>query len=890
MLTIYSNDTTRGVTVVVGLLLVLSILVIGSAQYQSTVIPAEEEEVELEHSTKVHTEFSQIRTSILTTAESGESQAQTITPGLRYEQRLIFGIFPAVHSVNPAGTVSTEDPERQIIVDNAINTGGASNYWSGFGDPCTSSTPQCYDTRFLTYDVNYNHYQDSPRLVYENTLFYDEYDSPSGRNVLIRGDQNLVNGRSINLVSLTGDASVSRSDTMTVETHPVSAPSESIQITNPDEDTPIRISVPTRLSESEWQDLLEEEMASQNGGFVQSVDVIDGNLQLTLAVDETYNLKLSRVHLRLRDTQSRLPEELPAYLAWEGSDSLTIREDSQQTVTAQVRDRFNNGVPGVKVNARATYNGGVNNGNCAGSFASATNTCDGELQPGQDVSDENGFVEFVYRSPELEDDEDITISLSIDPEEELLSSPVSTQPEETLLSLQTDDSFPTLYGDSGNSNTGALFQQAALRSPIRPALTNSGFFRDDNDERIPTLRVLDFQFEDAIALKGRPIRAVAIIDNTGADAQTDVTLSPNSPLSNVLQDVSDDVIIDRIGPGERLRVAFDITFRQTSNEANSGNPIPVRVADAESAVTVLSPTSTTLSGLIETEARENTVISPVNQFKDGTGDRNEIFEDFGIPPIEITEDGEIIHTPEGNLFQFQRMREDSPRSAGIAGTNINIGTVTERLPSTNYYTLGVKHSVDPTLDFIELTVVDSTNQEIDPNTRYKIGSDHDVIGPDGMFHSRIHLSDAEANHIRSEKEAFITYTAESAVSHDQTRISYQELVATKDIPTYAQPNSSITSDLFIFDENGLVTDTSPATTGEPITFRVQITNDGTHYSDHEEVLSVREGGGLNGVRKKSTLINPGESTTITFTHYIYEPGFYTFSVGDAPERTIRVTE
>lgn len=404
-----------GVAAVIGFLLMFAFLILAAAQYQTTVIPAQEENAEISHSRVVQSQMSGLQSSIRGAANSNELRTQEIDMGTTYESRLIFGIIPAIHMPAPAGELTytaADQPSETLTIDGAEGQRGANEYWTG-GEIDYEND----DSGWISYDPGYNHYRDAPVTTYENGLVYNEYPDDDGDGqpeTIFRTDQNLVTNRNITITTISGDLGITGVSTRTLEMHPVSAPRTRIAVEAPADG--LTITLPTKLTADQWETLLEDSGQMSPDGYVQSVTNVgtatDGQdaVRITFQGSETYTLGLARVFVTSRLSESPVPTTSEEYIAWD-DDNVIIREQSKARINTQVRDKYNNPVPGVRVEAIARDS----NGNCIGNFDSAagpSGPCTTNVdQPGLQTSANEGRAVFIYEAPEVSEDTQIDITI-----------------------------------------------------------------------------------------------------------------------------------------------------------------------------------------------------------------------------------------------------------------------------------------------------------------------------------------------------------------------------------------------------------------------------------------------------------------------------------------------
>ena len=319
----------RGQSTQVGAVLLFGFLVVSMATYQSAVVPAQNEAVEFQHSQQVQGDLEAVRNAVLTAANTGESRPVAVPLGTRYSPRTFF--------VNPppaSGTIRTEgsgDESLNVTVDGVTAPGEAGDFWNG--------SARSYDTGFVAYEPSYARYEAPPTTRYENTVLSNEF--PNGHRAALSG-QMLVDGRRVHLVVLDGSLRESGVGPYSVTPRPLSVSTNAVTVTN---GSGVTITFPTRLDEETWTELVDGEFAS--------VSVEPGDPYDTVTVsltDATYELRLSRVGVgRVADA-----DEPPAYLTVVDPLARGLTTGRSDTVTLEVRDRYNNPVSGVAVTANSS--------------------------------------------------------------------------------------------------------------------------------------------------------------------------------------------------------------------------------------------------------------------------------------------------------------------------------------------------------------------------------------------------------------------------------------------------------------------------------------------------------------------------------------------------------
>ncbi|WP_435183308.1 hypothetical protein [Halobellus sp. EA9] len=243
----------RGVSGVIGAVLILGFLIILLSIYQASYVPSENEGIEFAHSQQVQNDMLEVRNAILSADASGETTYSSVKLGTRYPVRVL-GINPPPAS----GTLRTGPPEPVSVVD-------------GGGTPVSDLCPSAgtIQTRTLEYDPGYNVYQNAPTIVYENTVLYLNF---SGRTVLLTGQQ-LVQGDTVTIRPLNTSLYEVGVGRTSVEAVPGNVNDQGIDDAN--------VTVPTGLSEDAWEGLLSGQVDPAN------VNVSNGNLTVDFSGDVT---------------------------------------------------------------------------------------------------------------------------------------------------------------------------------------------------------------------------------------------------------------------------------------------------------------------------------------------------------------------------------------------------------------------------------------------------------------------------------------------------------------------------------------------------------------------------------------------------------------------------
>lgn len=327
----WGGNGSRGVSEVLGAILVFAILVSAISLFQVTIVPQTNEEAEFKHNQRAQGQLLDVQNALEAAAARGSSTTESVDLGPSYPTRTFL--------VNPgegAGSLRTDDPGTDIEIANAeaVDTETA-DWWDGSG--------KTFDTRELVFEPNYNYYREAPVTRYENSVLYNEFDN--GNTVIPTNEQDLVQGRTISLVSITGQLSASQTDSVPVETRAVSGDTETISVEA--DGGPITISVPTSLEQSTWEDILSDQTIPNGGHIIESsINVNPATNQLTFQLEqsETYDLRVAQVKFG-----SSASSPGSAYVVSTQGDGESLTPTQSTKLTVQVRDEFNGPVSGEEV-------------------------------------------------------------------------------------------------------------------------------------------------------------------------------------------------------------------------------------------------------------------------------------------------------------------------------------------------------------------------------------------------------------------------------------------------------------------------------------------------------------------------------------------------------------
>lgn len=250
----------RGVSEVLGAILVFALVLAVLVLIQVTAVPAANQQVEFEHDRAVQEDMQDLRTAIVESSASGEPRAASVALGVRYPPRLFL--------VNPgpvAGTLQTTAAGAYGVSGNDI--GAELDLTSTCGTDDLS-------TKHLTYRIGYNEYRGNSVSTLENTVVIQDYENSETQ--LVKNAQILVRGNTINLFIIKGNASYSGINKESINF--ISGGTGTDSVINPQQEWSLR--VPTTVDANKWADdenLLASELDSGGNSPGKYVKRIENN-------------------------------------------------------------------------------------------------------------------------------------------------------------------------------------------------------------------------------------------------------------------------------------------------------------------------------------------------------------------------------------------------------------------------------------------------------------------------------------------------------------------------------------------------------------------------------------------------------------------------------------
>lgn len=405
----------RGQSAVIGFVLMFGLLIVLLALIQLSAVPGWNQAIEVQHNQRVQNDMQLVARNIHRTGTTDVAQPGAVELGVQYPARPFLFNPP-----NPTGTLSTTSPQSFEIRN--IDIEGVDNYWgSTETEGVISGT-----SRHLRYRPNYNEYGSPPTTIYENGILYNEFDQP-----LPVSQTSFIEGQQVSIVALTGTFNRTGMQTISVPIQPESAPATTTAVTSAD-GQPITVTVPTQLSEEDWESLLADEY-QRNGGHIvgdeDGVTVSAGRLTVELDPTIEYDLRLARVAIGQESSSSD-----PHYVTRVSGGETPLNPLQSEQLVFEVRDRFNNPVSGVDVDFNAT---------------------EGPLSRVSARTDSNGQVTVRYTAPSTAGTETVTASTDVDSD-----GTISGVNEQVIVPVGVTDSSGDGFVGSNPGNSSGQVQLA----------------------------------------------------------------------------------------------------------------------------------------------------------------------------------------------------------------------------------------------------------------------------------------------------------------------------------------------------------------------------------------------------------------------------------------------
>ena len=373
----FSSDE-RGVSEVMGAILVFGILIVLLGIIQTQAVPAQNQEVEFKHNQEVQGDFAELQQSVSKSVRDGNRRSVSFSLGASYPSRLLF-----INPPDPSGAARSTDAQTAEFVaqggDIQSPEGQVNERIQNVNTPGELS----FELRSLVYEPNYNEYQNPPSLVSEYGIMYL---NSSDSSVVVE-DRAVVDGTTISLVSTAGDFDRSSAATRPLGVDAAPAPTTTVPIQHgtPGPNNFIELTLPTRLGQEQWDSIV----SGQSNVVSANVDAAANEVTLELRSQDgsgnqiEYELEVPRY-----EVDNSAPSPSPTYVATDAGGSKRVPPGEDIEVTAEVRDEYNNPIPGESV----TFN------------------APGFTNPKQVRADENGRATVQIGPSEFTDGDGLTVT------------------------------------------------------------------------------------------------------------------------------------------------------------------------------------------------------------------------------------------------------------------------------------------------------------------------------------------------------------------------------------------------------------------------------------------------------------------------------------------------
>jgi hypothetical protein len=339
----------RGVSEVIGAILVFGVLVTLLGIIQTQAIPAANEQVEFNHNQEVQSDLTQLQESVSQVVRDGDRQSVSVSLGTTYPTRLFFFNPPS-----PSGTVRSTDAQTAEIVAQGGNLESPEGQVNErIQNPSAPGNPfeLSFELRSLVYEPNYNEYQNPPSVVSEYGIMYlSSRDSP-----VIIENRPVVDGTTISLVSTTGqfDRTSAATRSFGVDAAPAPTTTVPIQHSSPGAGSSIVLTLPTGLEQEQWDSIV----SGQSNVISANVNPAANEVVIELESGTSGNPIEYELEVPRYEVDNSAPNPNPTYVATDAGSSKRVPPGEDIEVTAEVRDEYNNPIPGELVTFEITRTG-----------------------------------------------------------------------------------------------------------------------------------------------------------------------------------------------------------------------------------------------------------------------------------------------------------------------------------------------------------------------------------------------------------------------------------------------------------------------------------------------------------------------------------------------------
>lgn len=255
----------RGQSEVIGALLIFAVIVAFIGLNQAFLVPQANEEVEFKHHNDVQRDVVDLRAATTEAAASNQPRSRAIALGTDYPSR-----FVAINPPPATGTIRTVDGQGEITTSH-----------SDLDLSAVCGTNGQPDTKFIEYRPNYNEYGNALPMTIENSVVYRE---ASSRPLYSTG-QVFAKGNQINIIRYVGDVQESSASSASLDLIPSETGSDVVDTRRNES---LNITLPTRLSNSSWEDLVDT-------SEVTPVNVSGDRVKFEFANNTVYTVRCTTV-------------------------------------------------------------------------------------------------------------------------------------------------------------------------------------------------------------------------------------------------------------------------------------------------------------------------------------------------------------------------------------------------------------------------------------------------------------------------------------------------------------------------------------------------------------------------------------------------------------------
>lgn len=226
----------RGVSEVVGAVVIFGFLILALSAYQTIGVPAQNTDIEVSHSFDVQDDLAELQSAIVANAERQRTQAVTVDLAPQYPTRIL-----TLNGPPPRGEVTTETVGTGSITSNGFDVNQACRLSAG----SANTVP----TQSISYFPRYNYFDNGnvPHRI-EHTLFYQA--DPEGGVTFVRSNDSLVDpaSRTVSLSPIQGQLQADGTRVATVRL--IRGYERTVSATD------ATVTIPTVVSADVWRDQL----------------------------------------------------------------------------------------------------------------------------------------------------------------------------------------------------------------------------------------------------------------------------------------------------------------------------------------------------------------------------------------------------------------------------------------------------------------------------------------------------------------------------------------------------------------------------------------------------------------------------------------------------------